>query len=156
MKQKDWYLNHRMYVTEAVCKHSVGHHKGIHGCDGCCENVPEDIWSKVTEDKEHHGVSVPETWETKLELGGEFIDYEGDLRPKSREKLKDFFRQELTHAREEGFERAVSIVENYPKMVLELHGGKLPWIIFQGKADEDEKKQIYEMAFRDILQALHK
>lgn len=36
--------------AEAICKHGVGHHKGIHGCDGCCVTCPEEIWSKVTED----------------------------------------------------------------------------------------------------------
>lgn len=37
--------------VEAICAHGVGHHKGTHGCDGCCRNVPEEIWSKVSEDK---------------------------------------------------------------------------------------------------------
>ncbi len=36
---------------EAICYHGIGHHKGIHGCDGCCENCPNEIWSKVSKDK---------------------------------------------------------------------------------------------------------
>ncbi len=35
---------------EAICPHGVGHHKGVHGCDGCCENAPKEIWDKVSED----------------------------------------------------------------------------------------------------------
>ena len=31
--------------------HGVGHHKGVHGCDGCCANAPKAIWDEVTEDK---------------------------------------------------------------------------------------------------------
>ena len=35
---------------EAICQHGIGHHKGIHGCDGCCKSCPKEIWSQVTED----------------------------------------------------------------------------------------------------------
>lgn len=37
--------------VEAICAHGVGHHKGVHGCDGCCSNCPPEIWNQVTEDK---------------------------------------------------------------------------------------------------------
>ena len=36
--------------VEAICFHGVGHHKGRHGCDGCCGRCPEEIWEKVSED----------------------------------------------------------------------------------------------------------
>jgi hypothetical protein len=36
--------------TEAVCPHGIGHHKGVHGCDGCCNQAPEDMWEKVSAD----------------------------------------------------------------------------------------------------------
>lgn len=36
--------------VEALCSHGVGHHRGIHGCDGCCENMPEEIAKKTTKD----------------------------------------------------------------------------------------------------------
>lgn len=42
---------HRYPFVEAICEHGVGHHKGVHGCDGCCSNVPEEIWEAVTDDK---------------------------------------------------------------------------------------------------------
>lgn len=35
--------------VEAVCAHGLGHHRGVHGCDGCCP-APEDIWEKVSVD----------------------------------------------------------------------------------------------------------
>lgn len=41
---------HGAGFTEAICEHGIGHHKGVHGCDGCCETCPESIWSQVTED----------------------------------------------------------------------------------------------------------
>lgn len=46
---------------EAICPHGVGHHKGVHGCDGCCGlkkkaedglmPCPKRIWDRVTEEK---------------------------------------------------------------------------------------------------------
>lgn len=41
--------NFDMPKTEAVCSHGVGHHKGVHGCDGCCP-APDELWDKVTDD----------------------------------------------------------------------------------------------------------
>lgn len=48
---REWEINKRLYVTEAICPHGIGHHKGIHGCDGCCKDAPAELWSQVTEDK---------------------------------------------------------------------------------------------------------
>jgi hypothetical protein len=39
--------------TEWVCQHGTGHHKGVHGCDGCCSKAPKDMWDKVPSDKEY-------------------------------------------------------------------------------------------------------
>lgn len=50
-KQDEWYLNHRRYVTEVICPHGIGHHKGIHGCDSCCKNAPPELWAKTTKDE---------------------------------------------------------------------------------------------------------
>ena len=36
--------------TEAICPHGIGHHKGVHGCDGCCDNCPAELWENVTND----------------------------------------------------------------------------------------------------------
>lgn len=41
---------HRYVFNEAICPHGVGHHKGVHGCDGCCEHAPKEIWDIVSED----------------------------------------------------------------------------------------------------------
>ena len=53
-EQRDWVLNERFFdkhVVEAICAHGTGHHKGVHGCDGCCKYAPKELWDKVTEDK---------------------------------------------------------------------------------------------------------
>lgn len=34
--------------TEWICSHGIGHHQGIHGCDGCCVDEPE--MEKTTKD----------------------------------------------------------------------------------------------------------
>jgi hypothetical protein len=41
---------HRGVFVEAVCAHGIGHHLGVHGCDGCCETMPEEIKNKVTKE----------------------------------------------------------------------------------------------------------
>lgn len=56
-KHKKWKLStqmdrdiHANPFTEAICEHGIGHHKGVHGCDGCCANWPKDISDKVSKD----------------------------------------------------------------------------------------------------------
>lgn len=41
---------HRGEFVEAICPHGVGHHKGVHGCDGCCGDAPAVLWAQVSED----------------------------------------------------------------------------------------------------------
>lgn len=50
MPQKDRDMHSPSFV-EAICVHGVGHHKGIHGCDGCCADWPKEVSDRVTEDK---------------------------------------------------------------------------------------------------------
>lgn len=42
----------------------------------------------------------------------------------------------------------------YPKNVIEMNGGKLPWAIFGGKASEEEKNTIYIKAFEEAARLL--
>lgn len=56
-ENKGWDLSvqygrdmHPGRFVEAICEHGVGHHKGIHGCCGCCARCPPEIWEKVSED----------------------------------------------------------------------------------------------------------
>ena len=35
-------------LIEAICDHGVGHHNGVHGCDGCCNNMPKEIKDQLT------------------------------------------------------------------------------------------------------------
>lgn len=41
---------HPWNFVEAICAHGIGHHRGVHGCDGCCANMPEEILDKTTKD----------------------------------------------------------------------------------------------------------
>ncbi len=41
---------HDVGFVEAICPHGVGHHKGVHGCDGCCSTAPKELWDKVSSD----------------------------------------------------------------------------------------------------------
>ena len=67
------------------------------------------------------------------------------------DEVADWWLEKIAQARADERREIVEKIENYPKIVLELHGGKIPWVVFQGKADEAEKFAIYEMAFRDVL-----
>lgn len=49
-------------------------------------------------------------------------------------------------------ERIVGIIKEYPERLLQIMPeGKLHFVVFQGKADEDEKKTIYFQAIKDII-----
>lgn len=39
-------------LKEMICPHGIGHHRGTHGCDGCC-GLPEyqELMLKTTEEK---------------------------------------------------------------------------------------------------------
>lgn len=57
MANKEWILlpqrgrdMHQGLFKEAICPDGVGHHKGVHGCDGCCKDAPNEIWTEVTQD----------------------------------------------------------------------------------------------------------
>lgn len=57
MNSKKWHLsvsygrdNHRGRFVEALCDHGIGHHMGIHGCDGCCADWPKEIEDRVSKD----------------------------------------------------------------------------------------------------------
>lgn len=47
---EEWRDIHGTNFVEAKCAHGIGHHKGIHGCDGCCDSWPQEISDKVTRD----------------------------------------------------------------------------------------------------------
>lgn len=54
--EQDWTLHSRWSdirsngLIEAICPHGVGHHLGIHGCDGCCKTIPKEFRNQVTKD----------------------------------------------------------------------------------------------------------
>ena len=56
-KPENWKLSSQigrdMYngvFVEAICEHGIGHHWGVHGCDGCCANWPKEISYKVSKE----------------------------------------------------------------------------------------------------------
>ncbi len=56
-KPQEWKLTdhyfrdiHGSNFVEAICAHGVGHHRGIHGCDGCCDDMPIVLLNKTTKD----------------------------------------------------------------------------------------------------------
>lgn len=54
LRSDGWSLHERtfdMAKIEAICPHGIGHHQGIHGCDGCCGAMPEDLKDQVTKDE---------------------------------------------------------------------------------------------------------
>lgn len=53
----EWQIYKQLYrdmhaspFFEAICSHGVGHHNGVHGCDGCCKDAPKEIWKQVSKD----------------------------------------------------------------------------------------------------------
>ncbi len=48
--EKRWSDIRTNGLIEAICSHGIGHHKGVHGCDGCCNSCPKELWDKVTEE----------------------------------------------------------------------------------------------------------
>lgn len=52
--------------------------------------------------------------------------------------------------------KAITLIQEYPQEVFHMYEGKLPWVIFEGRADEREKRAIYEAAFRDFTGLLKK
>lgn len=55
--------------------------------------------------------------------------------------------------REQEIVGAINMLGNEQVM---LYGGKLPFVVFQGKADENEKVTIYRQALKDVLTTITK
>jgi len=51
-------------------------------------------------------------------------------------------------------ERVRGVMKAYPNKLFELNNGKMPWVIFQGKADEEEKFTLYKLGFEDAMKIL--
>ena len=91
------------------------------------------------------------------QFGGMYCDNKCELF--HSKNIKSFISQELQHAYTQGRESAVEevrgLIRDYPQKIRDIMPeGKLPFVIFQGKADEGEKWTIYEQAYKDILALL--
>ena len=56
-KPENWRLSrqigrdmHRRLFIEAICEHGIGHHNGVHGCDGCCSDMPKELEEQLSKD----------------------------------------------------------------------------------------------------------
>lgn len=53
-QENEWTLTkgfrdmHGSGFVEASCFHGIGHHRGVHGCDGCCSTCPKEVWEQTT------------------------------------------------------------------------------------------------------------
>jgi len=54
---KDWTISrqvgrdiHNSIFIEAICYHGIGHHRGVHGCDGCCGSWPKEVALQTTKE----------------------------------------------------------------------------------------------------------
>ena len=61
---------------------------------------------------------------------------------------------ELHVQQNEMIKDALEKMREYPKKMYELNNGKLPWVVFGGKADEEEKFAIYKLGFEDAIKIL--
>lgn len=71
--------------------------------------------------------------------------------------LLSFIQSEINLAVEKREKEIVDMVSEYPeKLIKIMPSGKLPFVIFGGKADEEEKKTIYFQAFKDVINLIIK
>ena len=68
--------------------------------------------------------------------------------------FQSFLITKIQEAEQEMIKRVVGEMREYPKMIFELNNGKIPWVIWQGKADEGEKFALYKLGFDDACKIL--
>ena len=90
----------------------------------------------------------------------EYDDYYGNLVNELVEKHREILTEtmkEMTEIKEQERSRLIREIKerfiNFHKNQIDLYG-KLPFVVFEGKADEKEKITIYEQALKDLLQEL--
>ena len=69
-------------------------------------------------------------------------------------QIKELLAESIQQALAEERERVVGEMKEYPKKLFELNNGKMPWVIWQGKADEEEKFTLYKLGFEDAIKIL--
>lgn len=80
--------------------------------------------------------------------------HEGGLVSKNQ-YIKDFWAEKMSLIYDKAVEEMREKIEKYPEKLRSIMPeGKLPFVVFQGKATEEEKWVIYSQAFKDILSTL--
>ena len=83
---------------------------------------------------------TPDTWG---------ILYEG------MEKIIHKLQQEAYEkGREAERKESVEMLTKYPQKIYDLYGGKMPWVMFEGTASEDEKRNWHQHAFNDVIKLI--
>jgi hypothetical protein len=110
-------------LTEWICPHGVGHHRGIHGCDGCCANeskMEQTTYEETTAHNDHVGKAddmVPpqsHIEEILKEFDDEFASIFDDMGAYGVQKgIKDFIKEKLFLEQSHAYRRAVGEVEKY-------------------------------------------
>jgi len=101
--------------------------------------------------------------ETECDNNGTMVGYdrEGDAEQQQcqhcferRLPQKAFLTESIAQAIAEEKARVRGVMKEYPNKLFELNNGKMPWVIFQGKADEEEKFTLYKLGFEDAVKIL--
>jgi tyrosine-protein phosphatase YwqE len=75
-----------------------------------------------------------------------------------RAKVKSFLYQFIEKSYQLGREEVVGEIEKtaqeYFSKMININNGKLPYVIFGGKADENEKITLYKSGFDDLLKLI--
>jgi hypothetical protein len=101
-------------LTEWICPHGVGHHRGIHGCDGCCANeskMEQTTYEETTAHNDHVGKAddmvppqshIEEIWN---------LESDGDYWKIRKEQLPAYIKYLQSHA----YRRAVEVIKETQK-----------------------------------------
>lgn len=104
-------------------------------------------------------MTTPTTMEERFEeKKKDFIAVKkGEWWSSDEDFILSFIQSEIDLAKEEERKEIVEMVSGYPeKLIKIMPSGKLPFVIFGGKAYEEEKKTIYFQAFKDIINLITK
>jgi hypothetical protein len=83
-----------------------------------------------------------------------------DCDKRKRKKIKSFIKAEKAKSKLEGeqefSEKIIEEIREYLPRMLQVCGGKLPFVIFNGKADEDEKINLYKEGLEDAIKIIRR
>ena len=96
-----------------------------------------------------------EMWDRKAEMP--YIALTNEEQESDRKETRNYLpllEKAITQAIAEERKMVLREMKEYPKKLFELTNGKMPWVIWQGKADEEEKFTLYKLGFEDAIKIL--